>query len=445
MKDNTTSKSNMNELQLNASFDRDIIWHRGGSTRYLLAEVTAPKNDQPEHERPPVNLGIAIDISGSMGGPPLDCAKRAAIGIVDSLRDGDRLSIAVFDSSADLIFPGEVLDDNTRTVARREIERLEVRGCTNLEAGWLEACESVAVGMEFMPQSMHRVIVLSDGMANRGECNPLTLGTIAEGLCERGVYTSSIGIGDHYSPTQLQAISDGGGGRMHDAQHPEEIIQVVAAELGEILTTVAENVTVTLDGPDTFVVEPFGTYPVRQNGRKIDVSLGSLLPRGSRALAVKFVGPATAIGEEHAIRVSVSWTEPNSSQRHTSEATTCVLTSQRGVVNSAQPRRVGLSVMVAQKWLSHIVHYATRLNGEGECQRAAQYVRHQCRFFGKYCDDLPGCEDLQFELERLQSTISQQWSPRACKEVLLHSNKTMRGEHDRRHQSRKHYADFMGE
>ena len=61
--------------------------------------------------------------------------------------------------------------------------------------------------------TQNRVIVLSDGHANRGLVEPGELGHHAAELRKRGLYTSTVGIGDNYSPVQLDAIAEHGGGR----------------------------------------------------------------------------------------------------------------------------------------------------------------------------------------------------------------------------------------
>ena len=38
---------------------------------------------------------------------------------------------------------------------------------------------------------------------------------------QQGVQTSCIGVGDHYMPLQVQALADGGAGRLHHADKYE--------------------------------------------------------------------------------------------------------------------------------------------------------------------------------------------------------------------------------
>ena len=69
----------------------------------------------------------------------------------------------------------------------------------------------------------------------------------AQKLAERGVATSAVGIGDGYSPLQLDALAEGGGGRLHDAADPEELHEAIVGELNQLRTVVARNLMVTVE------------------------------------------------------------------------------------------------------------------------------------------------------------------------------------------------------
>ncbi len=60
-------------LTVHADFDRDLIWYRGHSVRYLLIQLLAEAATITE--RPPLNLALVIDSSGSMDGAPLEAAQ----------------------------------------------------------------------------------------------------------------------------------------------------------------------------------------------------------------------------------------------------------------------------------------------------------------------------------------------------------------------------------
>ena len=97
---------------------------------------------------------------------------------------------------------------------------------------------------------INHVILLSDGPANRGILDPEILSNYASEMRDRGLYCSTVGIGDNYSMTQLQALAEAGGVRMHDAEHAHEIAEVVLAELWEVRKTHPQNIKVIIAGDD---------------------------------------------------------------------------------------------------------------------------------------------------------------------------------------------------
>ena len=71
----------------------------GASTLDLLITVSAPPlpPELPSRSRPPLNLALVIDRSGSMEGEKLSHARKAARLLVRGLSARDRLAIVTFD------------------------------------------------------------------------------------------------------------------------------------------------------------------------------------------------------------------------------------------------------------------------------------------------------------------------------------------------------------
>ena len=76
----------------------------------LLISVVPPPTPTTT-SRPPLNLALVIDRSGSMDGTPLSQARKAARFLAGELSPADRLAIVVFDHEAKLLVPSQpVLD-----------------------------------------------------------------------------------------------------------------------------------------------------------------------------------------------------------------------------------------------------------------------------------------------------------------------------------------------
>ncbi len=69
--------------------DRRLIRSSAHSERFVLAEIVAPRSAVTRH-RPPVNLAIVLDRSGSMSGDKLRVAKTAVEEAIGRLQGDDR-------------------------------------------------------------------------------------------------------------------------------------------------------------------------------------------------------------------------------------------------------------------------------------------------------------------------------------------------------------------
>src|SRR5438093_1188193 len=102
----------------------------------LLVRITPP---QPEVHflRPPMNLALVLDHSGSMAsGRKMASAREAAAFAVQQLLPTDRLSVTIFDDAVETVVPNGPVQDKASIV--RRINAIQPDGSTALHAGWKE-------------------------------------------------------------------------------------------------------------------------------------------------------------------------------------------------------------------------------------------------------------------------------------------------------------------
>jgi len=426
--------------------DKHLINAAGNSVRHLIISVTAPVAEETGRSRPPLNLGLVIDASGSMNGPPLDAAKEAACRVIDTLKTGDHLSIVSFAREAITHLEPTLMDGPGKRAANRAVLPLLTRGNTNLERGWLSGCEHVA-RRKAMAEAAERnqVMLLSDGHANAGECNPDILASHAHALRERGVSTSTVGIGLHYSPSQLQAIAEAGGGRMHDAETPAEILEIIAAELDEAITTAAENMALRLRLPSGVEAEVFGTAPATRQGDDFVIVLGSMRSGASRDIVVKLTWPAGRVDNSLSITGSASWQTPGQPAAEQCALPACDLTFAASAGCHLQPLDFELAAIVAEQWKHHIYRVGVMLNQDGSLDEAVDFATGQLRAFERYCRRVPGLEHLPEELQIFSTSMYRRYDAISSKEVMLHTYKSSRHERDRRSVARSPSLRFIQE
>lgn len=426
--------------------DRSLVNAYGESFRYLVLKVRAPK--APENPaaaaRLPLDLGLVIDASGSMSGPRLDAARSAVRKLLLALQPDDRVSLVSFADDVIVHAPAVALDEAGRQALSLALDAMGPRGSTDLAAGWLQGCECVAQRMAVAGRlERDHVFLFSDGHANQGIVDPKQLAAHADALRQRGVPTSTIGIGQGYSPVQLQAIAEAGGGRMHDAEQTHEIAEVVLAELGDARDTVLQDVEIDLDLPPGVEAFAFGTARVTPRPFGLRVLLGAMLGSAERTLVVRLRCPAGHLGETLAIGSTLRWKVAATGAIGERALPACVLTFALPHQCVQQPRDLAASTAAAMQWQAWVLHWSMQQNQDGDVEGAQRFVAEQVRHLQRYCEGLPDGRRFVEALRRLLPTLEHRYDVRVAKEMMLASYKRGRGEFDRRTMLRQDADDFL--
>lgn len=429
-------------MQVEAKFDRELIWYRGDSVRYLAVRVTAPRAGRTQ-QRAPLNLALVVDASGSMSGEPLRFAIDAAQRVVANLTAADRLSVVSFDSNVKDHLVGEEMSADGRERALQVLGGIEAGGNTNLSGGWFRGAEHVAVAMEQRAGFQNRVIVLSDGHANEGIVNPASLAEHAEQLAMRGLYSSTVGIGDGYHGETLEAIAVKGGGSHHRAARPHEIVEVVTAELEEMRSTEAESLKIVLQHSPGLQLKSLNEFPISRSGDGSICDLGSLASGASRLAIFSVKFPPGEPAGRCPIGVSVAWRRPGESETHRVDPITVSARFARGNENNAQPYDAALTDAVARMWQAKIVRRIVRLNREGRYTEALKRLEQDIPRFARYAERAANGPALIAELRRLREAADREWNEGHRKEIEIAMYKRAYSRLDARSEKRENWSDIL--
>ena len=187
--------------------------------------------------RPPLNLAIVIDKSGSMQGRPLHEAKRCADMVVDRLSGSDRLAIIAYDNEVEVVLPSTQVEDRSRF--KLAIAGIREGGMTNLHGGWHAGAVEVAGSLR--QEGVARVLLLSDGQANRGETDPAVIARHCAELAAADVSTSTYGLGESFNEDLMSEMARAGQGQAHYGRSAEDLIDPFQQEFDLLSALVARK------------------------------------------------------------------------------------------------------------------------------------------------------------------------------------------------------------
>ncbi|HWA90160.1 MAG TPA: VWA domain-containing protein [Rhizomicrobium sp.] len=217
---------------------------------YVLVHFAAPEPDVRPADRPPLNLSLVLDRSGSMEDKgKIEYLRQAAKLAVGRLQERDVVSVVEFDDRITLMWPASHAHDTASLQSR--IDALTPRGSTDLAGGMargIDEVEQARGALRLSDRALSRVLVLTDGLANTGETNPGAIAGMAADARRAGVRVSTIGLGLDYNEDLLQAVAEGGGGRYYYVESPVQLARIFEEEMKSAFAARARDVHIAFHG-----------------------------------------------------------------------------------------------------------------------------------------------------------------------------------------------------
>ncbi|MBL8862134.1 MAG: VWA domain-containing protein [Planctomycetes bacterium] len=418
------------QVEIQASFDREALG-TADPEAHLIVRLRG-KKAAPGAPTPPVSLAIVIDASGSMGGAKLANVKHAALLLARRLRPCDRIAVVSFADDVVIHCRPQAMTAEQLALIEAELRTLRTRGSTDLSAGWLTGAALLEPIIE--PGRRTHVILLSDGMANRGLCDPTALGERARALRLAGITTTCVGVGAGYSTTQLGPIAEHGGGRFHHADEAHAIERLLLGELEELGAVAVRNVCLGVDaGPDP-VVEPVSELVAARSGDQPGTPggflLGDLVDGAERTVVfrVKLRDPAVR-PTPWQVRVTLAGQHADGSRELTPIESICVLPpSDAGHV----PPRPEDAEVVAGAWSASVLRRAADFNERELYPHVQDLLRTEARRMSEYVRGIRQAESALRRACALVEKLTSPVPPPVQKEVFQQGYKGSKGERDLR-------------
>lgn len=254
-----------------------------GQSFWVRLRLHAPELKQ-EH-REPLNLSVVFDRSMSMNiDSKIGYVRKAGHILADNLTPRDYVSLIAYNHEVQVLVPMHPVIN--REYLHHRIDELTAVGDTNISGGFLEGCAQLEKRLR--EPGRHHVILLTDGLANRGVTDVRALVTLVQRAKARGIGVTTIGVGVDFNEALLTQMAQAGGGHYSYAVNADQIPTAVEKELGSLLAVSAQNVSLKIELPEGLEVQQiYGREEAYKPGL-LEVPLGDLTSGEERRLLIKF-------------------------------------------------------------------------------------------------------------------------------------------------------------
>lgn len=207
-----------------------------------------------------VDMVIVLDRSGSMKGRKLNDARKAVIKLLSNLTEKDRFALVTYSDGVQIVSNLQHVDERNRTLLVSSVQRVRAGGGTNLGSG-------LQAGIDILTSANHlanagKIILISDGLANKGITDAGSLGNMAGIAVKREFAVSTVGVGAEFNEHLMTTIADHGTGYYYYLENPEAFAEVFEKEFYNTQTTAVSNLAIYIPVGDELALVDASGYPV---------------------------------------------------------------------------------------------------------------------------------------------------------------------------------------
>jgi|TARA_R100001244_G_scaffold20484_2_gene21127 Ca-activated chloride channel family protein len=210
-----------------------------------LMQIGIQGRDIDRDARPPINLTLLMDVSGSMfSDDKLPLAKQAIKLMLEEMKPTDTIAIVVYAGAAGEILEPTPVSEKRKIVAA--LEELKAGGSTAGGEGLRLAYSLAEQGLK--EDAVNRVMLLTDGDFNVGISDPEQLEDFVSRKRETGIYLSVLGFGrGNYNDAMMQKIAQTGNGTAAYVDTLSEARKILADDLSGNIFPIADDVKIQVE------------------------------------------------------------------------------------------------------------------------------------------------------------------------------------------------------
>ncbi|MEB3861569.1 MAG: VWA domain-containing protein [Desulfurococcales archaeon] len=259
------------------------------------AMILRVKGDKEGRNR--VSAALAIDVSPSMDGDRIFYAKSGAVRAIDTLENGDGVSVIGFCKKAWLEYEATIKGEAEKREAARAVARLKTCYGTNIEGALRLGVESLSRLTASGGAGV--LLLITDGEPNVGKKDPDKL---AEILRDKPYKLLAVGVGLEYNEKLLARLAEKAGGEMRHISDPSHLEESLLEEVAKAARLVASKLILRIKASKAkpriygwkaltsngYIVLDLGSL---SSGEVIDVGLE--LDSGPLEVEVEYIDPST--------------------------------------------------------------------------------------------------------------------------------------------------------
>jgi Ca-activated chloride channel family protein len=244
----------------------------------------------------------------------------------------------------------------------------------------MRGCEQLAGHLA--EEGISRVLLLTDGLANHGITDHPTLVRHAAELRQRGIATSTFGVGADFDERLLRDMALEGGGNFYFVSAPAQIPDLLTSELGEALEVVAPRAALEILLPTGADAQPLSRFRYARalGDNELRVELGDLASGQEVRAVIQVTLPVGTVGVETSIRIDLT----ADGERFPREVRQVRWTYASHEANDAQPRDQEVDREVATMYAAMARAEATEANRNGDFGRARRVLERTAARIREY-------------------------------------------------------------
>jgi Ca-activated chloride channel homolog len=276
----TTPSSEPSPVSVKAALGNPLV--KTGASQSMFARIEVGAAPRPAHGRPPVNLVLLVDTSGSMEGKAITDARSASLALLDTMSPKDHFAVVSFDSKADVLLPSTRIDDADLKELRAKIGAMKAQGTTDMVAGLRKALDQAEGAME--KEGVNRIVLLGDGVPN----DDREIASLVAEAATHNISITTMGLGNDYDETLMGSIAQQSGGKFSYVEDSTKVASFFKEEVTRLHKVVARGAYVELrPGPGVTIKGVIGRHFAHVDAHAVNVPLGDLTYGESNEIVVE--------------------------------------------------------------------------------------------------------------------------------------------------------------